>query len=181
MDNLELVELPSNVLPRVEGKKAVICKTPNGFLYCVTASGATRLMTVDETFAINDHAIQFYGERPPAERYGGTWEIDATYAGRVIIGSGGSYEFGATGGNDSHMHTADNMNALWAVSTNSNQIHYVMTNVEAWSNNVKNRSVNLELLDDGGTWGEGVKVIGTTNASLNIPPYAVVNFWKRVA
>ena len=167
MDNVEVVDLPSKVLPTVSGKKSVICKSADGFLYCVTASGAKRLMTMDEAHEVGSHAIQFFGERTPAERYGGTWEIDAEYAGRVIIGSGGGYEFGTKGGEETHTQTVDEM------PKHNHQITTtIYTQTDTYGTILEGYSSYSQKATENTGGGQPFNIM---------QPYFVQNIWKRVA
>lgn len=176
MDNVEVVDLPSNVLPTVTGKKSIICRAADGSIYFVTASGAKRLLTVDEKYEIGDHAIQFYGERTPAQKYGGTWKIDSEYAGLVIIGSGGGYTFGAKGGEEKHIQTIAEM------PSHNHIINVGRSSAGDWAkpNVTLNTSTNYE----------NSMVASDSYASENrgggqpfniMQPYFVQNIWKRIA
>lgn len=116
------------------------------------------------------HHIQFSGEPTPAEIWGGTtWEIDTDYQGRTIIGSGGSYSLGAMGGSETHTLTIEEM---------PSHGH----DIEGGTGLIDERGVVIQR----GYGGE----INLTNGTIakggslphnNMPPYIVVNYWKRTA
>lgn len=57
-----------------------------------------------------DPYIQYPGRPAPEEKFPGTkWEIDTAMQGRTIIGSGGDYSFGTTGGEANHTLTTTEM------------------------------------------------------------------------
>ena len=58
---------------------------------------------------VNAHHIQYNGEETPAARFGGTWQIDTDYTGRVLVGSGTGFTIGATGGEATHTLTIEEM------------------------------------------------------------------------
>lgn len=128
------------------------------------------------------HYIQFNGEPTPAQIWAGTtWEIDTDYQGRTIIGSGGDYTFGATGGVPTHNHGAGTLNADLAFSTAANQIHFNIYERETGWVASYNREVPLEAVENTAEWGEGISLSGSTASAFNMSPYIVVNYWKRTS
>lgn len=126
------------------------------------------------------HHIQFYGEPTPAEIWGGTtWVIDTDYQGRTIIGSGGDYALGATGGSETHTHEAGNLYGCIKINT------YKQISIDnvASSNWTSNRTLytNDTLEDVSAAQTTAARVGGTTASGNNVPPYVVVNYWKRTA
>ncbi len=122
---------------------------------------------------VNTHHIQYNGESTPAALYGGTWEIDTDYTGRVLVGSGTGYTLGATGGEATHMIE---------ISEIPNHYHagYIIGNQSSSTDNI---AVSTQ-------WGK-YEAIGDFakeiqnypgQSSLNLmQPYRVVTIWKRTA
>lgn len=126
------------------------------------------------------HYIQFNGEPTPASRWAGTtWTIDTDYQGKVLVGSGGSYTLGATGGNETHNHLAGYLYAHFAVMTSEQTVFFDSNAVPSWAGS--KRTVSITGAGQGGTATEAIGVDGTTALANNMPPYAVVNYWKRTA
>ncbi len=116
-----------------------------------------------------DPYIQYPGCPTPAERFSNTtWEIDTDMQGRTIIGSGGKYTLGTTGGEEKHTLTIPEMPA---------------------------HTHNLQYSGEGGGWASiktgtstiitetsmGITSTGESRAHNIMQPYIVVNYWKRIA
>lgn len=111
--------------------------------------------------------IQFPNTPTPAERWAGTaWEIDTEYAGRALIGSGGEYAFGATGG------SAD------AVVVEHS--HDIIAFYDSLSDSSAIQRGSFGSMDRGETVN-AITQTGESGVGKNMPPYTVVNFWKRTA
>lgn len=165
MDNLYFKKLPSEVLPTVSGTDVVLAETASGKLFWCDSAGAKRLLSFDEQYAVGDHYIQFYGQAEPAEKFPGSWVIDTDYAGRTIIGSGGSYTFGATGGNSYITLARENLPKGTVCASGVSE----------------NNQYQNALLD---TAQAGYKIKETLSNATGIgtmPPYFVQNIWKRIA
>lgn len=121
----------------------------------------------------------------------GTWV--AFGAGRVMIGNGGGFSAGATGGSAdavvvSHTHTATSTSTV----TDSGHSHNVITayandgSDSGFNYSTNNSYVNTHATNSATT---GISVsTSTTNASTgssgtnaNLPPYIVVYMWNRTA
>lgn len=114
------------------------------------------------------HHIQFNGEPTPAEIWGGTtWEIDTDYQGRTIIGSGGDYTFGSTGGEATHTLTINEMP----------QHEHTYT---PGGNNEYNASIGNSGWLATAT-SSSTSSVGGSQPHNNMSPYIVVNYWKRTA
>lgn len=117
--------------------------------------------------------IQFEGMQTPAQRWAGTsWEIDTDYAGRVLVGSGAGYTLGATGGEATHTLTVDEM------PSHHHPLRYGFSEgageeSELW--------IDYSLKKFTGGDGAAVMNTGGSQSHNNMPPYVVVNIWKRTA
>lgn len=133
-----------------------------------------------DLYPIGRHYIQFPGEPTPAEIWAGTtWEIDTALQGRTIIGSGGEYIFGATGGSENHSHGSGSIVALWSISNDT--AFWRVSSAPRWSSQygAKMASSWSETTVESAT--EGLETNGSTSPTESLPPYIVVNYWKRTA
>jgi hypothetical protein len=117
----------------------------------------------------------------------GTWT--AFGAGRTIIGNGGGYTAGATGGSAdavvvSHNHVAN------TTSTDSGHAHFIRTDASGGGGG-NGRFVNG---NSGGTQVDptvtgfanitsvtAISTVGVSGTNANLPPYIVVYMWQRTA
>lgn len=121
------------------------------------------------------HHIQFSGEPTPAEIWGGTtWEIDTAYQGRVLVGSGGSYSLGATGGEETHPLTIEEM---------PNHSHTENGEVVGYKSGggLDMNWVSEPAGSFATSTGYQTSTVGSSQPHNNMPPYKVVNYWKRTA
>jgi hypothetical protein len=112
----------------------------------------------------------------------GTWTAFA--AGRTIIGNGGGYTAGNTGGSAdaivvSHSHTAT------STVTDSGHVHSIGGGFGAsgfGGNALLNGSgVNSASATTGVTVATSVASTGASGTNANLPPYIVVYMWQRTA
>lgn len=121
--------------------------------------------------------IQFPGTQTPAERWAGTsWEIDTTYQGRAIIGSGGEYTFGATGGSATQTHTLIGSAKIGLGND------YLGLRGNGRGETFQTESVvGVTIVSSYRDGVTGVDVTGSTSSDSIMQPYVVVNVWKRTA
>lgn len=117
--------------------------------------------------------IQFPGMKTPAERWANTtWELDTTYADRMFIANNGNNALGGRGGEANHKLTIDEIPAHMH---GSRELTY----------GVKggfNGSQQYIGAEDFYTSGNAVNTtIGGSQFHNNMPPYFIVNYWKRTA
>lgn len=140
----------------------------------------------------NKPYVQFPGMPTPAEKYAGTsWEIDTKYQGRVLIGSGGDYAFGSTGGEEKHAMTQEelfrhghkNNNALgWYPRTSEYLIDpelWSQVEVGEYQQDPKGGAYFTDRLKPNMASDTGPT--GDSQPFNIMQPYIVVNFWKRIA
>lgn len=141
---------------------------------------------LDFLFPINNsHYIQFNGELEPAEKFGGTWELDNECEGRFLIGAGGKYELGATGGSEDatlikhgrHLYYIEDWigtNYMGEGKGNVNRYLGVGTFVEAGSQpRGWYQAYGNEMYPAG-------QELGEDGTGKNMPPFLAVNIWKRI-
>lgn len=126
---------------------------------------------------IGSHHIQFNGEPTPAELYSNTtWEIDTAYQGKTLIGSGGSYVLGANGGNATHKLSVDELPShvhQQRLITGQGSGVWAYTNFIGSVTAQSNSNIVTTAPDTGSTGGG--------QSFDTMPPYIVVNYWKRTA
>jgi hypothetical protein len=101
----------------------------------------------------------------PASIYGGTWtQINE----RFLLGSGGTYAAGSTGGEATHTLTVEEM---------PSHTHSINANT--------NHGVNHGYLSSSGytsaNYTASTNSTGGSKAHNNMPPYLAVYVWKRIA
>ena len=109
----------------------------------------------------------------------GTWTAFA--AGRVMIGNGGGFSAGATGGSAdsivvSHTHTA--------TSTDSGHVHSVNAGANATASLNSGGTVNLAATNTGTGYANistSISTTGSSGTNANLQPYIVVYMWNRTA
>ena len=115
----------------------------------------------------------------PASLFGGTWE---KIQDRFLLASG-SYALGAEGGSTSHNHTLNNGFAEIGYSW-ANGLNYTLhANIIQRDYQADLRTAQDTAYEDGATWGQSraTALGGTTDNTETLPPYLVVNVWKRIA
>lgn len=143
----------------------------------------------DLLYPVNSRYIQFYGCKEPAELFGGDWEIDSDYAGKTIVGSGTtingiSYVFGATGGEETHTLTVDELSIH-----NHNPLHFIGGSYNNYKFGLHGGSTVSGVLKVSDTistdnnWGSAETLSDTNSGGNqphnNMPPFKVVNIWIR--
>lgn len=114
----------------------------------------------------------------PQTLFGGTWEqIEDTF----LLASGTNYATGTTGGEATHTLTTDEM----PQHTHSppTWVHYASTNGNTGQYNVTRATANNgnTYVDSTPQTNKDVGYTGRGGAHNNMPPYIVVNVWKRTA
>ena len=102
--------------------------------------------------------------------YGGNWE--AFGAGRVLVGAGGGFTAGQTGGEYNHTLTINEMPS----HMHSSRMHN--------TNGAGVNYLNVEKTDPGmglTVGNEGTSAAGGGQPHNNMQPYVVVYMWRRVA
>ena len=109
----------------------------------------------------------------PASLFGGTWEW---LKDRFLLGAGGTYSAGSTGGEAEHVHGLDAGYAAMTISAGEMYYRYRSGGFTAnWkftgSSDAKADRWCSEVLELG----------GNTNSADTLPPYLAVYMWKRVS
>lgn len=115
----------------------------------------------------------------PAGLFGGSWE---KITDKFLIGAGGSYSLGATGGSKdavvvSHTH--------YMVGSNGDSLNTTISNsrnsaLASYKTGAGYESYELYAAPDAPDRGK-TSVAGDSGTGKNMPPYLAVNIWKRVA
>lgn len=122
------------------------------------------LMSLDRYYPVGSIYLSMNNTNPES-LFGGTWE---QLKDRFLLASGDTYEAGTTGGEAEHTLTVEEMPShnhyISGYSNNFGTNHYY--NLVSGSNNYGSTST--------GSTGGG-------KAHNNMPPYLVVNMWKRIS
>lgn len=116
----------------------------------------------------------------PASLFGGSW---VRLQDRFLIGAGSTYANGVTGGsNGSHSHGAGTLRALFGGDSNaSNKFHYKTTAAAgSWAPN-KMITTSSGTNSDISLRYTGIAIDGSTESTIDMPPYLAVYMWKRTA
>lgn len=118
-------------------------------------------------------------ETSPASFIGGTWE---KIQDKFLLASG-SYALGTEGGSTSHNHTLLNGYAEIGYSWLNNLNYSLAVNIVNKNFQADLRTSQDASYEDGSTWGQSraTALGGTTDNTETLPPYLVVNIWKRIA
>ena len=114
----------------------------------------------------------------PSSFFGGTW---VKIEGCFLLGSSSSYSLGATGGEATHVLTTNEMPSHSHTATFYNDDF--SNGGDSQSSDKKKQSPGLTY-DVGwknGAWQYSSNATGGGAAHNNMPPYLVVNIWKRTA
>ena len=108
----------------------------------------------------------------PETLFGGKW---TKIEGRFLLGSSSAYSLGSTGGEATHKLTTQEMPS-----------HYHQPRAGLFVNmNYPEGNVGLHQdtgsYQAGGAYGSSTKETGGDQPHNNMPPYQVVNIWKRTA
>ena len=143
----------------------------------------------------------------PSDLFGGTWE---QISGKFLLASGDGYSIGSTGGEEAHTLTSDEMpihhHSGFTDSDGSHSHSYGSgkyvhlttdgdTGADTYSGNVSGSGYKLPRSKDSDSYSHGSNTASsgshthsfTTGSSgggaahNNMPPYLVVNVWKRTA
>lgn len=131
--------------------------------------------------------IQFEGMQTPAQRWAGTsWEINTDYTGRVLVGSGAGYTLGATGGEETHTLS---LNELTKHSHGGIRINWNDQNIPLSANSLVDAEgrpiaakTNTESAHASIDYPDQITQDSGSSTPFNImQPYKVVAVWKRTA
>ena len=115
----------------------------------------------------------------PASIFGGTWE---QIKDKFLLSAGDIYSNGATGGTESHSHTLENGFAKFVSgSRTAYSVQKGFPAEFAWDANLANEGWSSAIPGSWGVGSNGVELGGTTDIENNMPPYLVVNIWKKIA
>ena len=120
--------------------------------------------------------FSFNPDFSPAARYGGSWE---NITDRFLVGAGGSYALGSTGGGATHAHDVVGVTRLF----NQEASHFIYQYKQ--DNNYWTSTSYMDVSSAGEKQVEnvpgGIATYGTANTASNMPPYIAANIWRRVA
>ena len=108
----------------------------------------------------------------PETLFGGTW---VKLQNRFLLGAGSSYTLGATGGEATHKLTEAEMPAHTHLGGHINVSMLGQTGGANWP------TLMSRAIDDTTAYNNHTTSTGSSTAHNNMPPYLVVNMWKRTA
>lgn len=120
------------------------------------------------------------GATSPASIFGGTW---TQIEGRFLLGAGGVYALGSTGGAESSEHAHDAGDLFAKVLPDENtKITFKTRSTPTWDSNTTMVDLTRQQIIKPGI-SYGTEVSGSTASKNinNLPPYLAVNIWKRIA
>lgn len=104
----------------------------------------------------------------PQSIFGGVWQ---KIEGRFLLGSSGNYTLGLLGGEAAHTLTISEMPK-----------HKPSILLNTQDSNVTGSAANWQVVTNGRYYASDMFLeIGGSQAHNNMPPYLVVNIWKRTA
>ena len=112
----------------------------------------------------------------PAALFGGTWE---QLKDRFLLGAGGSYPVGGTGGSSTHEHGAGKLYAT--IGVGSDHGTWYAKGVRGDTNWTASSQLTVTGTPSSATRSGGTPVLGNTDSASVIPPYLAVYMWKRIA
>ena len=120
----------------------------------------------------------------PGRLFGGAWE---RIKDRFLLGAGGTYSAGASGGSTAHDHGLENGFAKFGANVGAGFTYIDRNeNTTSWKpSHYNNGDLRFSEWgydsDHNYTIAAGVRLGGKTNDTSALPPYLAVYMWKRVA
>ena len=126
---------------------------------------------IDKAFPVG-RIVEFAADVDPNTLYG--WQKWEQLKDRFLIGAGGSYTLGATGGEATHTLTVDEMpNHYHLTYVDANFCAVSTGDTNLWKQALVN-ATNHDTVD-----GYYDLPAGGSQPHNNVPPYLAVNMWKR--
>lgn len=166
----------SEINPKVARALLTPMTTPSELkLVGIDTSNSQEMINVGETLQVNNGEINInypvgaiylsVNNTSPASIFGGTWE---KIENKFLLSSGSDYLLGETGGEANHMIKQSEMARLKVpYSTKNGTDRSMFTNNALWTNGLS------------ATWLELARAEEQTPMPI-MPPYLVINVWKRV-
>lgn len=150
----------------------------SGSLECESFTGDGVLALLNKIYPI-DAIYMSVGDTSPASFLGGKWE---NIENRFLLASG-SRALGSEGGSTSHKHSLNNGYAEIGYSWLNNLNYSLAANIVNKDFQADLRTSQDAIYEDGSTWGQSraTALGGTTDNTETLPPYLVVNIWKRIS
>lgn len=147
------------------------------------ANGSMILTTALDAYPVGSVYMSL-DAKSPAELFGGVWE---QIKDRFLLGAGGTYSAGASGGSTAHDHGLENGFAKFGANVGAG-FTYIDRNESTASWKPTHYFSGEPKYSEWGydsehnyTIGAGVKLGGKTNDTSALPPYLAVYMWKRIA
>ena len=131
----------------------------------LAGTGLQDIDVLDYIFPVGSHIISDDPEFNPIYWYSGTWE---KVKDKFLLGSGDIYSVGQTGGSADAIVVKHSHKATWSAGATLGTFNAFIPMV---NNTSPATATDVGSITEAGEDGTG----------KNMPPYAVVNIWKRVA
>lgn len=122
--------------------------------------------------------FSFNPDFSPAALYGGSWE---KITDRFLIGAGGSYPLGSTGGSATHTHDAFGYTHFVINPSDRMSVEIIEKPGGAWGANYTNDNTGWYATPSAWGYGRCVSTEVDVDSANNFPSYIAVNIWRRVA
>lgn len=137
---------------------------------------------VDATFYEYVHTVgavifTFNDSFSPSALWGGSW---SRVTNRFLIGSGGSYSTGGTGGEATHGHEAEGYTKFMVNPNDRMSVAIVKRQGVLWAATYTNDNTGWHSVSNW-TYDNYIPTDVDVDSANNMPPYIGCNIWRKIA